>query len=133
MPLISPAWRPPSRKKAGLSVSLPVFLFVMVICQISRPSNDWPTEVQVDEIRLLRRPHLEQRGRLLVGVVVLEIDLPGVQGLELGVVNLREHRHAIADAGHAMERCGLGCRPSPALPLHAFLGRQQHPECSDNK
>ena len=44
MPLISPAWRPPSMKKAGRSVGLPFFLLAIVICQISRPSNDWPTE-----------------------------------------------------------------------------------------
>jgi hypothetical protein len=31
-------------KNAGLSVSLPVFLLAIVICQMSEPSNDLPTE-----------------------------------------------------------------------------------------
>ena len=41
--VISPLWRPPSKKAAGLSVAGPVALLVSVTCMMGRPSSDVPT------------------------------------------------------------------------------------------
>ena len=130
---------PRFQKNAGLSVSLPVFVLVRVICQMSRPSNDLADGIEPNEVRIVLRPFLQPGQRLFERVVVLEVELTGLDRLRLRQIDRREERHAVPLAGHVVGGRRFGSRlgaaaGSPTASLgHGLDNRVGENECESDR